>query len=303
MGDFKGDPDSIRVDESMAQASVEFALQQPGVFPLSLVTLQRRVGVLLGGLAFRRWLNREDMPYSLVEFAPITFPEHTVPVLQGHACHISVASCTLSASTGFWPHPRDLPAQPHSFALFPSADANALHICMLLCRDSQDASPASLPRGGWLALPPRTLQRAARRLHQPFLRSSLDRPVDMQFCAETGLGKARLGFISLAPGETASLPADIRRIRYLRPGCKPGGILHVGETHGRIVWTIPAAGWKNIWPSFTAAFFVGWITQKAVGRQSSTQTSPCPRPSAQAESITQASLSTPADLIRLFRQG
>jgi len=287
----------------MSRASVEFVLRKPGVLPLPLAALQERVLVVLAGLAFRRWLAREHLPYTLAEIAPLTFPGQTLPVLGAHACHIAVTSREIPSSGGFWVHPRNVPVQALSFPLASAVDANAVHICMLLCSRAEVNLPSSCSSECWVALPPRGLRRTARNLRQPFLLVLNEHSLSIQCGAEIKPGSFLLYATELYGGKIHALPAEILRLRYLRPMRKPAGILHVGESPARIIWTIPPAGWQNIWPACTAAFFVGWIKQKTVIKECVARPSKYRSMPGNTVSISQNRLRPPEELPQFIRQG
>ena len=275
--------DLIRLpyDDSLTSAGVTYACRslhysQSTSHRVSAHRIRRSVAAVAAELAFRRWLDAEDVPYGLIQAAPFTKPNHYTITVGGRRLDVRTIFITsrrqirrLRMDPSWLLQiealiPIDHLASdflsigdPYAFVIIAGLETRTQ---AELLRALAAAQPSFL-----IAIPPDRAWRQIqpeRSLGQLMLRNNDLQSIDIELGGQLADRRVISERLTLLPGQRTELPIDLASVFYIHSTCPLVGMINIHSPTLRRTWSVGPQSWSNIWIYGLEVILAGWCTKR-----------------------------------------
>jgi len=276
--------DLIRLpyDDSLTLAGVTYACRsmhycQSPNRRVSAHRIRRSVATVAAELAFRRWLDSEDVPYGLIQATPFTRPNHYTITVGGRRLDVRLIFITsrqqirrlrqdpswllqIEALIPIDQLTSDFLSRgdPYAFVIIAGLETRTQ---AELQRALAAAQPSFLiaipPVRAWRQIQPK------RSLGQLMLRNNDPQSIDIELGGQLADRRLISERLTLLPGQQTELPIDLASVLYIHSTRPLAGIINVHSPTLRRTWSVGPQSWSNIWIYGLEVFLAGWCTKRA----------------------------------------
>ena len=276
--------DLIRLpyDDSLTSAGVTYACRSmhyshSASRHVSAQRIRRNVAAVAAELAFRRWLDAEDVPYGLIQATPFTRPNHYTITIGGR--RLDVRSIFITSRRQIRRLRKDpswlleiealIPIDHLASDFLSTGDPYAFVIIAGLETRTQSellralaaAQPSFL-----IAVPPDRAWRQIRHqrsLGHLMLRNNDLQSIDLELGGQLADRRLISERLTLLPGQQTELPIDLASVLYIHSIRPLTGMINIHSPTLRRTWSVGPQSWFNIWIYGLEVFLAGWCTKRA----------------------------------------
>jgi hypothetical protein len=273
-------------DRGLTQAGIAYAtrwlLLTGGQAARVTVQRLRRMGAgVAAEMAFRRWLEAEDVAYGLVPAAPITMPERRAITLGGRRIDLHTQVITsrrhidrLHRTPGWLLQAEAL--VPDDFLLSDRLGEGDLYIFIFLTgletrtrlalrralASGRPSYPIAIPPGHAWAHP-----RSWHSLGLLALEADAPHPWEVEVGGQTGDRQPLRQRVRVRRGGRGELSRELYTLQFLHSQEPPAGTLRVFSPALRRTWSVLPSQWENAWFYGLEIVLTGWLTKGAFRRK------------------------------------
>ena len=281
--------DLIRLpyDDSLTSAGVTYACRSMHYSHstsrrVSGHRIRRSVASVAAELAFRRWLDAEDVPYRLIQATPFTRPNHYTLTVGGR--RLDVRSIFITSRRQIRRLRQDpswllkiealIPidhlasdflsaGDPYTFVIIAGLETRTQAELQWALAAAQPSFLLAIPPDhAWRQIQPQ------RSLGKLMLRNNDPQSIDIEFCGQHADHHLISERLTLLPGQQTELPIDLASLLYIHSTHPLVGIINVHSPTLRRTWSVGPQSWSNIWIYGLEVFLAGWCTKRAFQRSS-----------------------------------